>query len=66
MQKSEFSKAAQQNIDETSADWERDLSQLQKGTVTPQQLLEKCLYGAEPDRVEGWRDYVAALVEAIN
>lgn len=66
MPKPTFTKAAQENIDETSTDWERDLRELSAGIVTPQQMLERCLYGADADRHAGWRDYVAALVEATH
>lgn len=61
----DFTDAALENIDETSADWESDLLELRAGKITREKLLETCLDGAEPDRVKGWRDYVAALVAAI-
>lgn len=56
-----FSRAALENIEETGANWRRDLEQLLGGSHTPATLLEFCLDGAEPDREQGWRDYVAAL-----
>lgn len=53
------------NIDETGASPLDDLAQLRSGAQTAASLLEHCLDGADEDRVEGWREYVAALVEAV-
>lgn len=60
----QFSEAAQQNIDETGADYEVDLYELRTGRITAESLLAHCLDGAGEDREQGWRDYVAALVAA--
>lgn len=57
-----FSPAALANISETSADVVGDLSAIRRGDTTPEALLAGCLDGADADRVEGWRDYVATIV----
>lgn len=59
-----FSTAALENINETNADWALDLHRLRSGAVTRERLLDNCLDGADADRVQGWREYVAALVDA--
>lgn len=59
-----FSAAALEAIEETSADWKRDLLALRHGATTAETLLAKCLDGADDDRAEGWRDYVSALMVA--
>lgn len=56
-----FSHAAQINIAETDADWQRDLADLISGKTTPAALLAHCLDGADDDRVGGWEEYVATL-----
>lgn len=61
----EFTTAALENIEQTGTDFEDDLSRLRSGEVTREQLLAECLDGADEDVVEGWEDYVAALVESI-
>ena len=61
----QFTKAAQENIDETGCDVEADLAALRSGAHTRESLLAHCLDGADPDREEGWREYVEALVAAI-
>lgn len=58
----DFSDAALENIEETGADWTYDLERLREGRFTEESLLEHCLDGADDDRVQGWRDYVATLV----
>lgn len=60
-----FSKAAQENIDETSTDVAADLAALRSGQHTRESLLAHCLDGADDDRAEGWRDYVSALCDAV-
>lgn len=60
-----FSFAAIENIEETDADWTHDLQRLRDGSTTPEALLDFCLDGADPDRVQGWRDYVDGLVAII-
>lgn len=56
-----FSTAAQQNIDETGCDPQDDLYRVRVGEQTREGLLSLCLDGAEEDRVQGWRDYVATI-----
>ena len=56
-----FSRAALVNIEETSADWRRDLSDIVSGETTAGELLAQCLDGADSDRAQGWHDYVDAL-----
>lgn len=60
-----FTFAAIDNIEETGADWTRDLERLRAGETTAAALLELCLEGADEDRVQGWRDYVDGLVAII-
>ncbi len=52
-----FTPAALKNISETSADVESDIAALR----TRERLLAYGFDGAEPDRVEGWRDYVSEV-----
>jgi hypothetical protein len=49
-------------VEETGADVGEDMEALRSGKHTPESLLAFCLDGADDDRVQGWRDYVAALV----
>lgn len=58
-----FTAAALENINETSADVDADLAALRSGEITRESLLAHCLNGADPDRVQGWNDYVAALAD---
>lgn len=58
-----FSEAAQRNIDETAIDPTIDVANVRIGTLTHDTLLAVCLDGADPDRVQGWRDYVATVCE---
>lgn len=57
--------AALANLAETGTDYRRDLAALRSGATTEEALLEHCLDGADDDRVEGWREYVSALVAAV-
>lgn len=57
----DFTDDALENIAETGADWARDLERLRSGEMTEAALLEYCLDGAEPDREQGWREYVETL-----
>jgi hypothetical protein len=61
-----FSKAALESIEETGINPVEDLERLLMHRVTPAELLEECLQGAEDDREEGWRDYVSALDSLAN
>jgi hypothetical protein len=38
---------------------------MRHGSITAESLLAHCLDGADADRADGWRDYVAAVVEAL-
>lgn len=57
--------AALANLEETGTDWREDMAALRCGGTTEEALLEHCLDGADEDRVEGWREYVSALVAAV-
>lgn len=57
-----FTCAAASNIEETGCDVEGDLYELRTGKTTRERLLAACLDGADTDHVQGWRDYVAAIV----
>lgn len=57
----QFSTAALQNLEETGVDWRDDLRGLQAGALTLDELRSWCLYGADPDRREGWNDYCQTL-----
>jgi hypothetical protein len=43
-----------------------DMADLRHGRLNREDLLARCLNGAEPEWVEGWHDYVAALVSVIG
>ena len=62
-----FTPAAASNIEETGIDADeihRDVRSICNGDSSEYALLGRCLDGADPDRVEGWRDYVSAIVAA--
>lgn len=56
-----FTPVAQRNIDETGCDPQDDAHRIRVGEQTREGLLAHCLDGADPDRVEGWREYVATI-----
>ena len=58
--------AAQALVDETGCDPQDDIDALRAGTHTEESLLAYCLDGADEDREEGWREYVAAVVAAAE
>jgi len=65
----EFTRAALMNMLETgitNADLAIDVAALRSGGHTKSSLLAHCLDGADPDRAEGWLDYVNALVEYVT
>ncbi len=62
----DFSAAARANIEETGGSWGDALGALLIGAHTPWTLLKRCLDGAEADRVQGWIDYVDALVAELE
>lgn len=58
--------AAIANAEETGADIHAHWMLLRGGLVSPEGLLAHCLDGADPDREEGWRDYVSAIAAAAG
>ena len=62
----EFTRAAQENMDEAGVDATHDLSEIAAGLWSPESLLEHCLEGADEDREQGWREYVSALFAAAD
>lgn len=66
-----FSQAALENMNGYTAS-ERDsmvaadLADLRHGRLNAETLLARCLDGAEPEWVAGWRDYVDALVDVAS
>jgi len=61
-----FSPAAHEAIAETGGDYGTDLHSLRTGMLTAETLLAACLNGADPDRVQGWEEYVATLVAFVE
>jgi len=61
-----FSVAAQANIEETGIDPADDIEAVRTGAKSATSLLDECLSGADRDRVQGWREYVDAVVEAAR
>ena len=59
-----FTQAALENIEETGCDPRADVEALRSGAHTRESLLAHCLDGADADRVEGWREYVATVSAA--
>jgi hypothetical protein len=62
----EFTTAARENIEETGCDPQEDVAAIRRGAHTRETLLAHCLDGAEPNRVQGWREYVATICEAAS
>jgi hypothetical protein len=56
-----FSPAALANLNETGTEWRQDLDDLASDLVSTDELLARCLDGADADREQGWNDYVDAL-----
>lgn len=63
MKKPAFSRAAQANINETGVSWQHDLERVISLEVSPAGLLWEYLDGSDPHAVDGWRDYVGAIVD---
>lgn len=68
-----LTKAAAENLQAVAAtkaaqaaEVAQDVSALRRGEKTPAQLLAYCLDGAEPEYVQGWRDYVSAIEAAAK
>ena len=55
--------AALDNLLECGVDIAEDIRKVKNGAISREVLLEICLCGADPDREEGWRDYVGWLME---
>lgn len=43
-----------------------DIGRISDGRDTRQDLLARCLDGADEDRVQGWTEYVDAVVDAAT
>ena len=65
MNKPKFTNEALLNIDETCTNYELDLTRIRELGWTAEEILADCLDGADEDRVQGWHDYVDALVESM-
>lgn len=61
-----FSTLAALNIEEGSVDIAADVARVRAGLVTAEELLSQCVNGADDDRVQGWREYVSAVVAAAG
>lgn len=67
-----MSAAAAENVEETNVDVQEDMDGLVRARAmrifdgAVKDLLATCLDGCDPDREQGWRDYVDALVEAVS
>lgn len=69
MDLSKLSAAARLAMDEVGIDerdFERDVERYSLGRISRNQLLSFVLDGSNEDRVEGWTDYVDAVVEAAG
>lgn len=62
----DLSIAAQQNVEETGIDPQDDIDAVRAGRLTRESLLAECLDGADADRVQGWNDYVDAVMAAAS
>ena len=60
-----FTNEANANIDEMCTDYKYDLERITELGWTPEEILAECIEGADEDRVQGWHDYVDALVECL-
>lgn len=61
MKKPSFTAAAVENIMETGlvqAAIDDDVDMMRRGKTTPASLLADCLNGSDPDREQGWIEYV--------
>lgn len=62
----EFTQAAAENVEETGINPADDVESLLAGQHTRDSLLAHCLDGAHRDRVQGWTDYVDAVVRCAE
>lgn len=61
--------AALRNIEEaglTVDTIDEDITAIRTWSVTPADLLHRCLDGADDDRVQGWEDYVDEVVRIAS
>lgn len=61
-----LSPAAAACVEEAGVDVDADVAALRDGRTTPAALLRACLDGADDARVQGWREYVAAVCDAAE
>lgn len=61
-----MSREAAENVRECNVDVQDDVRKLRAGQWTQKSLLNLCLEGAEPDREQGWREYVVAVVTYVE
>ncbi len=59
-----LTKAALENVLATGIDPQLDVEALVAGTASAEDLLSLCLDGADENAVDGWREYVRAVVVA--
>jgi hypothetical protein len=57
--------AAIEEVGLTPAEVARDVDDVRHGHLTPAALTERCLDGADDDRIPGWLAYVDAVVAAV-
>jgi hypothetical protein len=60
-----MSREAARCVEETGIDPADDIQAILAGTHSEPSLLAHCLDGADEDRVQGWHDYVAAIMAAV-
>jgi hypothetical protein len=60
--------AAMRNIAEIGNDIDvaNDIAAIRSGRMSEDELLDLCLDGADDDRVQGWREYVDAVIDAAH
>jgi hypothetical protein len=64
-----LTQAAAENLRElgmTTQDIRRDVERVASGRLSTNALLALCLEGADPDREQGWHEYVDAVVLAAR
>ena len=62
----QMTNAAIDCIRETGCDPNEDVDAILGGRMTASDLRFTCLDGADADRVQGWRDYIAAVLSAVE
>jgi hypothetical protein len=61
-----LSHRAQLNVQESGVVPQDDIDALRSGEHTAESLLAYCLDGADDDRVQGWKEYVSAVVDYVG